>query len=116
MVSTTATTMNTPTRSRVASIWSPCSPNTPAMLTRVFIAVGKSWARKNTQVIVTPSTVSSQPTVAAGARVVHGASLVSALTPRSASRNRPCSAPQATKVQFAPCHSPPISMTTSRFT
>src|SRR3984893_9772311 len=78
-------------------------------------AAVKVRARKKTQVIVTARNVAAM----ADARVVGWAQAsgpVLVLNQRSMARKLPCSPPQATNVQLAPCHRPPSSMVIIRLT
>ena len=73
------------------------------------VAVAKSAERNSTQHAMTNSSVSAQATARGRRRPLPCQTWFTASA-------APCSPPQATKVQVAPCHSPPSSMVTMTFT
>src|SRR4051812_35261097 len=88
----------------------------PAIFSTTSAAVEKSGARKNTHATHTNPYVRHRlPIFAAHAAV---AVCSRALLPRTnlwTASPTPCSTPQKTNVQLAPCHRPPRSMVTRRF-
>src|SRR5207249_4074497 len=78
----------------------------------------KVAARKKTQPTHTPRNVARKRSTVPGGdcnrRSSPGRGLQKAWKERCPTNQAPCRAPQATKVQLAPCHNPPRAMVISR--
>src|SRR5437016_9058899 len=91
----------------------------PTIASSIRTAVPTSSERKNTQATTTATNVTAWPRRRPSSVEISRLPPKCRRSPRQrwlTTRYRPCSAPQTTNVQPAPCHKPPSSMVINRFT